>query len=285
MKPLILFHAGCYDGYTSAWVAANALGGEDAVEMKPIQYKREEKTLEGLQIAGREVYVVDFSFDKATVLDMAALADKMVVLDHHKTAQEALESIVGHDEMLNLTVEFDMDRSGAGMTWDFFHDFPRPLLVDLVEDRDIWKWELENSEELNAWIMSHDFDFETWDKMHRDLSFEPEKPLQEAGAIIRFRDRAVKALVSNAESIVIKGHKVPAVNSAVFQSEVGHALMEEKPGRPFACVWFYKRGQYIYSLRSTDDAEDVGAIAKSLGGGGHRNAAGFVRDAHDKVIE
>lgn len=293
MKPLILYHAGCYDGFTAMWVTTKALGGPDAVEAKPIQYKREEDTLKGLEFKGRDVYVVDFSFDKMTILEMAAQANKMVVLDHHKTAQEALQDIIGHDEMLNLTVEFDMNRSGAGMAWDYFHPnnldedgLPgRPMLVSFVEDRDIWKWEFDNSEEVNAWIMSHDFDYATWEMMNERLNEDPYTVFDEAKAIIRFRDRAVRALISNAESIVIKGHKVPAVNSAIFQSEIGHALMQEKPDRPFACVWYYKRGQYIYSLRSTDSAADVGAIAASLGGGGHRNAAGFVRDAYETVIE
>lgn len=34
----------------------------------------------------------------------------------------------------------------------------------------------------------------------------------------------------------------------------------------------------MFSLRSADDKVDVGAIAKSFGGGGHAHAAGFSMD-------
>jgi phosphoesterase RecJ-like protein len=36
-----------------------------------------------------------------------------------------------------------------------------------------------------------------------------------------------------------------------------------------------RKGQYKVSLRATDDAVDVSAIARAQGGGGHRRAAGF----------
>jgi phosphoesterase RecJ-like protein len=36
-----------------------------------------------------------------------------------------------------------------------------------------------------------------------------------------------------------------------------------------------RKGQHKVSLRATDDAIDVSAIARAQGGGGHRRAAGF----------
>jgi phosphoesterase RecJ-like protein len=40
------------------------------------------------------------------------------------------------------------------------------------------------------------------------------------------------------------------------------------------------------SLRSTDGAVDVSAIARSMGGGGHRRAAGFSTDLpYDELVE
>lgn len=282
-KPLIIYHAGCYDGFTAAWVTAEALGGEDTVELKPMQYG---DGFENITFKGRDVYVVDFSFSRMDTLEVAAIADRLTVLDHHVTAQEELEPIIGYDEMLNLEVIFDMERSGAGLAWDYFHpDEERPALVDFVEDRDLWNWRVPHSEAINAWIGIHDFEYQNWRDMHEQLSGDIDSVLDEAEAIITYRDRLVKQLASNAGSIKIKGHKVPAVNSAVLQSEVGNYLMEEKPERPFACIWYFKRGKYIYSLRSTDQAEDVGAIAKALGGGGHRNSAGFVLSEFKEEVE
>lgn len=41
-----------------------------------------------------------------------------------------------------------------------------------------------------------------------------------------------------------------------------------------ACYWDTPNGR-VFSLRSTEDGPDVSEIAKSYGGGGHKNAAGF----------
>lgn len=35
MKPLVLYHASCWDGFCAAWIAKHALGEIDAV---PVQY-------------------------------------------------------------------------------------------------------------------------------------------------------------------------------------------------------------------------------------------------------
>jgi nanoRNase/pAp phosphatase (c-di-AMP/oligoRNAs hydrolase) len=43
----------------------------------------------------------------------------------------------------------------------------------------------------------------------------------------------------------------------------------------FAAAIVRSEDSISYSLRSRDDREDVSAMAKKFGGGGHRNAAGF----------
>jgi nanoRNase/pAp phosphatase (c-di-AMP/oligoRNAs hydrolase) len=57
-------------------------------------------------------------------------------------------------------------------------------------------------------------------------------------------------------------------------SDAGH-LMAEKDRTPFAACWWMTPEGVVFSLRSTDVGLDVSEIAKSYGGGGHRNAAGF----------
>ena len=57
-------------------------------------------------------------------------------------------------------------------------------------------------------------------------------------------------------------------------SEIGNALSD---GHPFAVVFFIRPdSKVVYNLRSKGtDAADVGSIARSHGGGGHKNAAAF----------
>lgn len=120
---LVLYHAKCPDGFTSAWAAYKKFG--DAAEYVAVFHGDEPP-----DVKGKEVYVLDFAYPLATTLRMIEEAKSFVLLDHHKTAKAALEGTPG--------CTFDMDRSGAGMSWDYFHTEPRPLLVDCVEDRDLW---------------------------------------------------------------------------------------------------------------------------------------------------
>ncbi len=56
----------------------------------------------------------------------------------------------------------------------------------------------------------------------------------------------------------------------------GHQL-RLYPDAPFAGVYYDKPdGSQTWSLRSIGEF-DVAAVAKTFGGGGHRNAAGFAR--------
>ena len=79
-----------------------------------------------------------------------------------ESAQEALAGLP--------YAHFDMERSGAGMTWDAIHTDhdlhrERPWLVNYVEDRDLWRFKLPNSKEVNAYISSRKQTFEEWNKM------------------------------------------------------------------------------------------------------------------------
>ena len=73
---------------------------------------------------------------------------------------------------------------------------------------------------------------------------------------------------------------IPSVNCGkIYASDVGHALLKAFPDAPFAMAWCEEAGVRYVSLRSEDSRRDVSEIARTYGGGGHRNAAGFRRSA------
>lgn len=259
MKPLVIYHKGCADGFCAAWIADRALGGAD---LHPAQYGDTPP-----DVAGREVYVLDFSYPKEKLLAMKATAATLVVLDHHKTAQADLAD-------LEFCV-FDMDSSGARLAFDFFANKvqdrarldPMFPVVAYVQDRDLWRWVLPLSKEVSAAIASYSFDLEVWD------AFNVVELGREGAAILRYQAQLVERIASGACEAVIDGHEVLAVNSPVLQSEVGEKLAE---GRPFGAVWYEKgaESKVVFSLRSREGV-DVSEVARSFGGGGHAAAAGF----------
>lgn len=74
--------------------------------------------------------------------------NRLCILDHHKTAAEDLDGIFEHPK---VDGRFDMERSGAMMAWDWFHMHRDcPLLIAYVQDRDLWRFEIEGTREVMA---------------------------------------------------------------------------------------------------------------------------------------
>jgi uncharacterized protein len=208
--------------------------------------------------------------------EMATSAKSLVVLDHHKTAMADLEGFADDNwptgYFTKPLIVFDMDKSGARLTWEYFHPGQMaPWIVGYTEDRDLWRWQLPDSREINAAVWSYDQTFETWDWFgaETDLSFL----ITEGRAIERAKAQMIDSICANAREVEIDGHRILAANTSVLFSEVAGKLAE---GRPFGATWFVRAdGKRQWSLRSRDGGVDVSEVARRHGGGGHRNAAGF----------
>jgi oligoribonuclease NrnB/cAMP/cGMP phosphodiesterase (DHH superfamily) len=195
-------------------------------------------------------------------LALRARVRELVILDHHKSAQEELGDLD--------FVTFDMDRSGAMMGWNYMHPgTDPPPLIRYVQDRDLWRFELPNSREVTAALGSYPMDFQVW------KSLDVDDLAREGTAILRFRDQTVQTMVGFARWGEIDGHRVPIVNATAHWSDVGEAMLREFPEAPFVGAYFEDAdGVRRWSLRSRPDF-DVSEVAKRLGGGGHRQASGF----------
>ena len=190
------------------------------------------------------------------------------LLDHHKTAQEALEGRIAG-------ATFDMDRSGAVMAWEHFHPGePVPELLRYVQDRDLWDWKLPGSREINEALQQADLDFALW------YSFTIPALLEEGTALRATAMEQIRANLARASYSDILGHAVPSVDTDRLMSDTAEQLLMEHPDAPFAAVYYHTEQDHVpatkFSLRSRKGGTDVSEIARVLGGGGHANAAGFV---------
>jgi oligoribonuclease NrnB/cAMP/cGMP phosphodiesterase (DHH superfamily) len=255
-KATVIYHAGCVDGFTAAWVLWTIWG--DEAEYIPAHYGSEPP-----DVTVRDVYVVDFSYPRETLLEMATAAS-LRVLDHHKTARADLEGLD--------FCTFDMGRSGAGLAWDELCGGPRPPLVDYVEDRDLWQWRIEDSKAVSAYIATVERTFENWDKLSHEIRCSLSDVVSRGEVALRVVEQYVESQRYRSRTATIGGHIVPCINTTFATSELVGALAESAK---FAAGWFQRDdGMFIYSLRSRGDF-DVSEIAHRYGGGGHKNAAGF----------
>jgi len=219
-------------------------------------------------VTDKNVFILDFSFPRQILLKMKEVATSLIVIDHHKTAAEDL---FGLDFCI-----FDLEHSGAALTYKYFFPEQSHWLVDYVEDRDLWKFELPKASEVGAAIASYPHTFEAWDALWNERALE--ELAQEGSAILRYQRQIIAKALASAQEVTIRGHKVLISNSSVLQSEIANILSTE---RSFGVVWSQQSdGRYRYSLRSKPGSEfDVSEVAKLYGGGGHKHAAGFTANS------
>lgn len=247
---IVLYHANCNDGFCAAWLL------RDADKHIPVSYG--DPPPEGL--SGHDVIIVDFSYPRAVMERLREDCASLLCLDHHKTAEKEL---LGLDYCI-----FDMSLSGAQLVQRHF-DLGDNWVVDYVGDRDLWKWEQPDSKAVNAFISCVPHTFEAWDKL---LNQDRCGIINSGLSILLYQKGVIERPIERAVYVELCGFNVPCLNCTNLISETCGKLAE---GHPFAMTWFWDGEVYRFSLRSKEGEVDVSEIAKRMGGGGHRNAAGF----------
>ncbi len=268
-KPLCIYHHGCTDGFAAAWAVRQHFG-DGRVEFHPGVYGEAPP-----DVTGRDVILVDFSYKRDVLLAMSEQAKSVLIIDHHKTAEAALTALPS-----NVITVFDMNRSGAMLTWNYyFPDKLPPVLFDHIQDRDLWKFELRGTREITAALYSYPMEFPVWDDLlNRLLTLH-----SEGRAILRKHDADVAALAHDCQRIAyFRGVPAPIANVPyMYASDVGGQMAK---GYAFAATYYDDAAGRRWSLRSTPEGADVAQIAEAFGGGGHKHAAGF-RMTRDEAIE
>ena len=264
--PLVIYHDKCTDGFCSAYIAKLAM---PHAKFHAANYGERPP-----EVVGKDVILIDFSYPRKLLLLLKERANSLLVLDHHKTAEEDLAG-------LDFCI-FDNSRSGATLARDFFFpgtEAPHPSqhwLINYVEDKDLWNWNLPDSKAVSAALSSYSMDFDTWDVIWATKSLKD--LVDEGSAILSSHTQVAIKAVGAAQEISFQGHKVLITNCNSLHNDVADFL---STGRAFGVVWQQQKdGRYKYSLRSKKDGgEDVSKIAKLYGGGGHKTAAGFISNS------
>lgn len=266
MKPLCIYHGNCADGFGAAWVFKRWADREFDFHAGVYQDAPPDVT-------GRDVYLVDFSYKRAIVEKMREQASRLVLIDHHKTALDDLAPLI---ESRTIESLYSLENSGAVLAWRWFHGYNEeemPQLLRHIEDRDLWRFALARTREIQANVFSYPYDFEVWDEL---MKADPQKLADEGAAIERKHFKDIDELVKVCRrEMTIGGIAVPVASLPyTLTSDAGHLMATEHPSKIGVCYWDTPAGR-VFSLRSTDDGPDVSEIAKQYGGGGHAHASGF----------
>lgn len=293
MKPLVIYHDQCTDGFAAAFAAWLELG--DEAEYLPMQYGQA-KLHEVLPFnpLNRDVYILDFSFERPIMEFIFRDAKRVVWLDHHKTAFEmwgvAPPAQIWDDcKFLGKHhITLDNNKSGAMLAWEYFHPGTKvPLLIKHIDDRDRWQWKMDGSAELHAALDSmKPWSFVRWYGYHNDNNGLIEAAIEHGTAILRAQKQHVANMAKQVRKCKITKWQVLAQHEAKFEglavnatlhiSEVGHELANTSG--TYGLVYYIAADNRVKCSLRSDGDYDVSAIAKAFGGGGHKNAAGFETD-------
>jgi oligoribonuclease NrnB/cAMP/cGMP phosphodiesterase (DHH superfamily) len=268
---VVIYHGDCADGFSAAWAAWKKF----ASEADYYGAGHGESLPDGL--INKEIYVLDFSFPKEIMAEVVKNNKKVVIIDHHKSAEESVK--MAHEYV------YEMDRSGAVLAWQyFFPELAVPWLLRYISDRDIWKLELPDTFAIGLMLDTFDKNFETWSKLAEELEDGNlrNQYIEKGKLIQKYEHKIIEDIISsNKEVVIFEGHEIYAVNAPhFFASQMGNFLCREKP--PFAIVWQWSGEIVKVSLRS-DGTVDVSEIAKKFGGGGHKAAAAFRVESLEKL--
>lgn len=265
---LCIYHNPCPDGFSAAWAVWKRFG--DTIRYHPGIYGDPHP-----DVSGEDVLLVDFSYSSDVLRTMAASAHSITVLDHHRTAEANLTPLLADQTIHGL---FDMDRSGAVITWQYFHpQLPVPDLLLYIQDRDLWQFKLSETRAVLGCVDSYDYSFSTWSWLVEKLQRASgrEAMILEGHAIARKHQKDVAQLLKfTTRSMTIDGTEVQVANLPYTMASDGAGQLAIDA--PFAASYLDRAGQRVFSLRSRGETGfDVSAIAQRYGGGGHYHAAGF----------
>jgi oligoribonuclease NrnB/cAMP/cGMP phosphodiesterase (DHH superfamily) len=219
------------------------------------------------------IIMVDISFPKLTMDPINELFD-LIWIDHHISAIKDMED-------LNIVGLRDTKFSACELTWKYF--FPKedmPELVRLIGRYDCFGHKGTEEEQLVLEFQYGARDYITdpetaFIALNRSEKLSTLDYIYNNGKVIyKYLCTEAKEIYSRIFSVSFSGYKFACVNQVRF-NPINFGIDYHKDGYDgFACFHF-QHGSWMFSLYNDNGLVDCSLIAKSLGGGGHKGAAGF----------
>ncbi|XP_042502850.1 uncharacterized protein LOC122080049 isoform X2 [Macadamia integrifolia] len=209
-----------------------------------------------------EVYLLDFVGPSGFVRDVSCKVERVVILDHHKTALEMLGgNSLGSENVIKV---IDMKRSGATISYDYFKEklvedcnknsdncvggFDNGVennfvpeskiekvnrLFKYIEDGDLWRWELPDSKAFSSGLKDLNIEFSVRSNpalFEQLLELDPQSVINQGMTSLSQKQKLIDEALEQSYEIALGaglfGHclAVNADNISEFRSELGHQL-------------------------------------------------------------
>lgn len=283
----VLYHDKCLDG-----IAASEVVGfyeQDKYEIRKIGVRHGEicPIINDLTKDDR-IFIVDFSYDINTIVELSRRCKEVILIDHHKTWIELSKTFTNRPK--NFTEFTSYIHSGCVLAWLYYHTEHGalencPLFLKYIEDRDLWSFMYEHTKEFTEGLLlmeENTMRYEMYNlligsdtgsnkKIYDDI-------IKQGVYILEKNKRDIDNALRFRHKVVINNQEILAVNSNTNISEIGNILATDSLDG-IGAVWYFDGTCYKYSLRSIGDV-DTTVTSKQFGGGGHKNASGFSVDTN-----
>lgn len=258
---VILYHANCPDGFGAAFAAWKVYGDSAAY----VPYHHGDAPID---VCGKNVVMVDCCYHKDDACQVHRNAESFLTLDHHHTSKEECGDL--------SFCHFDMNRSGMGMAWDYFHaGVVRPPLVTHVEARDLWRWDHRDTRAFCLKLDTLPRDFESWNYVAEMTGSELHNFLEQGRAMVAQADAMVDKFCEDARKVDFLGYRVWLLNvPRPFATDDCGAKLAARDDTDFSLMWNTPDLTDVRLSFRSANGFDVSKVAKSLGGGGHKAASG-----------
>jgi oligoribonuclease NrnB/cAMP/cGMP phosphodiesterase (DHH superfamily) len=252
-----------------------------------VDYNTEFDYPEDMVDFGERVFIVDFSLKPNVMARFLQMTKDITWIDHHATALE-------YDYGFVLPGVRNVEWSACKLTW--YYLFPLeviPLAVGYIDDMDMWKWDMADTDPFTAALAIRDTSPESpvWDELIGD------NPV--------LRQVIISEMVRNGHILILqrvkkcdefhKRHgykswftvkKWLGIDKGIVREEVmmfvssengfgSKGIINQRAEHPIVALVSWLGDGWKVGLYTDRENIDVGQIAKQYGGGGHKGAAGF----------
>ena len=273
---IIYYHKNDNDGKASGAIIYKAVGQDGPCKLKGLDYGEYDFEEEFNSWGdGDTVYLADFSFQGKGNMEKAfeKLQDRFVYIDHHKTAI---------DELGDLGVRGlrEVGVAACRLCWRYFYpQTEEPEAIKLIGMYDVWELTPKvESFQFGTTLLDLSPTSENWKTLFKSSKSVIDDICTKGEIILNYVTASYEKIAQKGafEATLNGKYNCVCINSISGNSKLFESVFDKQVND--IMLTFSKmrdEDQWTVSLYSADNGPDVGEIAKSFGGGGHKNAAGF----------
>lgn len=295
---IVFYHDPCSDGLAALWATFIPMYQKPHPEpMTDLVGLTPGNKLPIKCYDGKAVLFLDIAPHIDEVLSGVLMNAKQVtVLDHHESNLDiwsksdlirTTSTFVTTFQNEYIHAEFHKNKAGCQIAWDYFHPGEsRPWFIDYIGDSDLYKWELPDSEAINAAL--HSLDYINIPKLNW-LHVHPchkQEILKEGQTILRANDIQIERAYNDATPAILVndihqtqyniwiGSDINPELKSKLGNKLCHKLMPNGQKPDFATVLTHYIDTDLsgFSMRSLETFS-VKDVATQFNGGGHKCAS------------